>query len=88
MAILSFCVIKQHYCGNYHTMAVNYNCKSFYNWSIVVNLDATIIYHGNAEIYNGNSTLENVGAGLNYRSNFMTLAPGIKRRKFEIVPIL
>jgi hypothetical protein len=85
MAILSFCVIKQYYCGNYHTMAVNYNGKSFYNGFTVVNLDATIIYHGNAVIYNGNLTLENVVTVINYRSNFMTLAPGIKRRKFEIL---
>ncbi len=54
----------------------------------MVNLDATIIYHGNAVIYNGNLTLENVGTAVNYHSNFITLAPGIKRRKFEIVPIL
>jgi len=32
MAILSFCVIKQHYLGNYRRMAVNYcGIKLFYN---------------------------------------------------------
>jgi hypothetical protein len=49
MVILSFCVIKQHYLGNYHRMAVNYrSIKLFYNIGQKSLLKVSNLkYHGN-----------------------------------------
>jgi hypothetical protein len=43
--ILSFCVIKLYYLGNYCGMAVNYHGKEFYNIGFMVaNLNTMVIY--------------------------------------------
>jgi hypothetical protein len=61
LVLLSSCVIKLYYRGNYHRMAVNYH--SMVNLNIIV-------------IYCGILTQEDVAIVVNYSSKFIAFAPG------------
>jgi hypothetical protein len=69
IVVLSFCVIKFYYLGNYCGMAVNYH------WPMEANLNTAVIYHIIL-------TLESVATLVNYCRIFITSAPGgIKGQK-------